>query len=44
MTSSDMITPGDEHREELVGLMRLAFNLVRGRSPDAAWLPVEKMR
>ena len=30
MTSSDVITPGDEHREELVGLMRVAFNLGQG--------------
>ena len=30
MTSSDVITPGDEHREELVGLMRIAFNLGSG--------------
>jgi len=45
MTSPDVITPGDEHRDELVGLMRIAFNM----GPDtlaerAAWLPVEKMR
>jgi hypothetical protein len=30
MTSSDVITLGDEHREELVGLMRIAFNLDSG--------------
>ena len=39
------ITPGDEHREELVGLMRVAFNLGSGALAErAAWLPVEKMR
>ena len=27
MTSSDVITPGDEHRDEVVGLMRVAFNM-----------------
>ena len=25
--TSELVTPGDEHREELVGLMRVAFNL-----------------
>ena len=45
MTSSDVITPGDEHREELVGLMRVAFNMSSGSLAErAAWLPVEKMR
>ena len=45
MTSSDVITPGDEHRDELVGLMRVAFNLGSGTLAErAAWLPVEKMR
>ena len=45
MTSSDVITPGDEHRDELVGLMRVAFNMSSGTLAErAAWLPVEKMR
>jgi predicted acetyltransferase len=45
MTSSDVITPGDEHRDELVGLMRVAFNMGPGTLAErAAWLPVEKMR
>ena len=45
MTSSDGITPGDEHREELVGLMRVAFNMSSGSLAErAAWLPVEKFR
>ena len=45
MTSSDVITPGDEHRDELVGLMRVAFNMGSGTLAErAAWLPVEKMR
>jgi hypothetical protein len=45
MTSSDVITPGDEHRDELVGLMRIAFNMGSGTLAErAAWLPVEKMR
>jgi hypothetical protein len=42
MTSSDVITPGDEHRDELVGLMRVAFNLGSGTPAErAAWMPVE---
>ena len=45
MTSSDVITPGDEHRDELVGLMRVAFNMGSGTLAErAAWLPIEKMR
>jgi len=43
--TSDVVTPGDEQRDELVGLMRVAFNLGSGGLADrAAWLPVEKMR
>lgn len=43
--TSELVTPGDEHREELVGLMRVAFNLGSGALAErAAWLPVEKMR
>ncbi len=43
--TSDVITPGDEHRDELVALMRVAFNLGSGSLAErAAWLPVEKMR
>jgi hypothetical protein len=43
--TSELITPGDEHREEIVGLMRVAFNLgSAGLAERAAWLPVEKMR
>ena len=45
MTSSELITPGDEHREELVELMRVAFNMGSGSLAErAAWLPVEKLR
>ena len=45
MTSSDVITPGDEHREELLGLMRVAFNMSSSSLAErAAWLPVEKIR
>ena len=44
MTSSDLITPGDEHRDEIVGLMRVAFNIGSALAERAAWLPVEKMR
>jgi hypothetical protein len=45
MTSSDVITPGDEHRDEVVGLMRVAFNMgASSLAERAAWLPVEKMR
>ena len=43
--TSQLVTPGDEHRDELVGLMRVAFNLgSAGLAERAAWLPVEKMR
>ena len=43
--TSELITPGDEHRDEIVGLMRVAFNLgSAGLAERAAWLPVEKMR
>jgi hypothetical protein len=43
--TSELITPGDEHREELVRLMRVAFNLGSGASAErAAWLPVENLR
>ena len=43
--TSELITPDDEHREEIVGLMRVAFNLGSGAMAErAAWLPVEKMR
>jgi len=43
--TSELVTPGDEHREEIVGLMRVAFNLgSAGLAERAAWLPVEKMR
>jgi len=45
MTSSDVIMPGDEHRDEVVGLMRVAFNMgASSLAERAAWLPVEKMR
>ena len=42
--TSELVTPGDEHRDELVGLMRVAFNLGSALAERAAWLPVEKMR
>ena len=43
--TSDVITPGDEQRDELVALMRVAFNLGSGSAAErAAWLPMEKMR
>ena len=43
--TSELVTPGDEHREEIVRLMRVAFNLgSAGVAERAAWLPVEKMR
>ena len=45
MTSSDVIPPGDEHRDQIVGLMRIAFNMSSGSLAErAAWLPEEKMR
>jgi len=43
--TSELVTPGDEHREEIVGLMRVAINLGAGDLAErAAWLSVEKMR
>ena len=37
--TSELITRGDEHREEIVGLMRVAFNLGSGALAEcAAWL------
>ena len=43
--TSELVTPGDEHREEIVGLMRVAFNLgSAGLAERTAWLPVERMR
>jgi predicted acetyltransferase len=43
--TSDVVTPGDEHRDEIVALMRVAYNLGAGASAErAAWLPVEKIR
>ena len=43
--TSELVTPSDEHREEIVGLMRVAFNLGSAAMAErAAWLPVEKMR
>ena len=43
--TSDVVTPGDEHRDELVALMRVAFNLGTGTAAErAAWMPLERMR
>lgn len=43
--TSDVFVPGDEHRDEIVELMRVAYNLSAGSLPArAAWLPVAKMR
>jgi predicted acetyltransferase len=43
--TSDVFVPGDEYRDEIVQLMRVAYNLSPGAVPErAAWLPVEKMR
>jgi predicted acetyltransferase len=44
MTETNVFTPGDEHRDEIVGLMAIAFNMSSGLEERAAWLPVEKMR
>ena len=45
MMSSDVFSPGDEHRDEVIELMRVAFNMGTGSLVErAAWLPVEKMR
>lgn len=43
--NSDVFVPGDEHREELFELMRVAYNMSAAAAPErTAWLPVEKMR
>jgi predicted acetyltransferase len=43
--TSDVFTPGDEHRDEIVELMRVAYNISSGSMPERkAWLPIEKMR
>lgn len=45
MTDVDLITPGEEHRDEIAALMRVAFNMsARSVEERAPWLPVEKMR
>ena len=45
MTSSDLITPGDEHRDEIVGLMQARSTWGRKWRRNARpRLPVEKMR
>ena len=39
--TSDVFTPGDEHRDEIVELMRVAYNLSSSAVPErTAWLPV----
>jgi predicted acetyltransferase len=43
--TSDVFVPGDEHREGIIELMRVAYNLSPASVPErTAWLPVEKMR
>jgi hypothetical protein len=43
--TSDVVVPGEDHRDEIVQLMRVACNPSPGSVPErAAWLPVEKMR
>jgi predicted acetyltransferase len=43
--TSDVFVPGDEHRDEIIELMRVAYNLSSGSVPErTAWLPVEQMR
>lgn len=45
MTGSEITTPADEHRDDIVRLMRVAFNLGSAHLQErAAWLPLEKMR
>lgn len=44
MTETNVFTPNDGHREEIVGLMRVAFNMTSRLEERAAWLPIEKMR
>jgi hypothetical protein len=41
--TSDVFVPGDEHREGIIELMRVAYNLSPASVPErTAWLPVEK--
>ena len=43
--TSDVFVPGNEHRDELVELMRVAYNMSSASLAErAAWLPMEKMR
>jgi predicted acetyltransferase len=43
--TSDVFVPGDEHRDEIIELMRVAYNLSSGSVPErTAWLPIQKMR
>ena len=43
--TSDVFVPGDEHRDEIIELMRVAYNLSASAVPERTkWLPVEKMR
>ena len=44
MTETDVFTPNDGNRDEIVGLMRVAFNMTSRLEERAAWLPIEKMR
>jgi predicted acetyltransferase len=43
--TSDVFVPGDEHRDELVELLRVSYNMSNAALADrAAWMPVTKMR
>jgi len=43
--TSDVFVPRDEHREGIIELMRVAYNLSTSSVPErTAWMPVEKMR
>ena len=40
--TSDVFVPGDEHRDEILELMRVAYNMSAGSLAERrAWLPVE---
>jgi predicted acetyltransferase len=43
--TSDVFVPGDEHRDEILGLMRVSYNMSSASLAERVdWLPVEKMR
>ncbi|HJU57152.1 MAG TPA: GNAT family N-acetyltransferase [Actinomycetota bacterium] len=44
MTETTVFRPDDEHRDEIVRLMAVAFNMSSRLDERAAWLPIQNMR